>query len=119
MEVIRDRFLVIDYNRYYLTPDDSCKTSWEGCFTGFELAQPKNILKITVEQQKQHGMVNRIKIKFSTNGKDFQCLNDCQGIDISEEQQQIDLKGLYAKAVRIYPDEWQEIPQINVRYDYQ
>ncbi len=103
--------------RFFFNPSKVCQDK-SVCFTGLELCQERTInsLKIGITE----GGVKKIYITYSIDGQNFNCFENCRHLILNEKQNEstLNLNGLLAKNLRVYPLEWTGSPNIKIAYDY-
>lgn len=102
-------------NYYFFTPNTSCINK-DVCFTGLELCQPRTISQLTVDCT--GGKVSEIYVTYSIDGVNFNCFEKCRHIGLVDIPATVQMSGLLAKNVRVYPVTWSQTPKMSISYDY-
>ena len=90
-------------SHYYFHPESSCG-DLDLCFTGLELCQARTLNSVSIDCS--GGVVTEVYLTYSIDGYNFNCFEKCRHIILSELPATIELYGLLAKNLRVYPVKW-------------
>lgn len=104
---------------YFFNPVVSC-TAKDLCFTGLELCQQKEITGVTLNFQDSN-YVSEFYLTYSIDGRSFNCYKSCLKYSVSNVTNNsfnLQLDGLSAQGVRIYPTKYKGTPKFNPTFFY-
>lgn len=103
--------------RAFFQPGKTCQNT-DVCFTGLELCESKKINSLSISATE--GVLKSVYVTYSTDGKNFNCFQQCKYIliDQSQPSSTVILNQLLAQNVRVYPVEWSGSPSIHISYSY-
>lgn len=90
---------------YFFNPNAACSIQ-EMCFTGLQLCEPKEITRLTLNFKDPSNFVTQFYLTYSVDGRSYNCYNNCQVFNINQltnNNFSLNLEGLTAQGVRIYP----------------
>lgn len=89
------------------------------CWMGVELCEIGDIRGFTLApQQGSSGSITSVTVKYSKDGVNFACYNNCQEIQLSGSGSYKFTPAVTATKLRIYPAKWTGEPECTVTFDY-
>ena len=86
---------------------------------GLEVCEPKEIKGFVLNSNAgSYGTIDTVVIKYSTDGVQFSCYDDCQEISLSGSGSYSLDPSVYALKLRIYPATWTGTPKYTVTFNF-